>query len=69
MSDVGNDAEKKKGEKIVMVGLSSSELIFYGGIAVMAAAGVLAVICVILFCFTGKRLKKRLEQEYGKPRI
>lgn len=52
-----------------MVGLSSSEIIFYGGIAVMAAAGVLSVICAIVFLMTGKRLKKRLEQEYGKPRI
>lgn len=52
-----------------MIGLSSSELIFYGGIAVMAVTGVLAVICVILFCFTGKRIRKRLEQEYGKPGI
>ncbi len=35
----------------------------------MAEAGVLAVICITIFCITGKRLKKRLEQEYGKPRI
>lgn len=52
-----------------MTGLSSSEIIFYSGIMVMAAACVLAVICVAVFTVTGKRLKKRLEQEYGKPRI
>lgn len=63
------ETKKKKGEESVMVGLSSSEIIFYGGIAVMAAAGVLSVICAIVFLMTGKRLKKRLEQEYGKPRI
>lgn len=52
-----------------MIGLSSSEIIFYGGITVMAATCVLAVICIIVFTLTGKRLKERLEQEYGKPRI
>jgi len=52
-----------------MVSLSSSEIIFYGGIMIMAAASALAVICAVLFTITGKRLKKRLEQEYGKPRI
>jgi len=51
-----------------MVGFSVSELIFYGGIVVMAAACVLAVVCAIIFTITGKRLKERLEQEYGKPR-
>lgn len=54
---------------IVMIGLSSSEIIFYGGIIVMAAACVLAVLSAVVFVFTGKRLKKCLEQEYGKPGI
>ena len=52
-----------------MIGLSSSEIMFYGGIAVMTATCVLAIICLIVFTFTGKRLKARLKQEYGKPRI
>lgn len=52
-----------------MVGLSVSEMIFYGGIMVMASACVLAVICAAIFIITGKRLKERLEQEYGKSRV
>lgn len=50
-----------------MFGLSESELFLYGGIAAMAAAGVLLALCIIIFTITGKRLKKKLEQEYGKP--
>lgn len=44
-----------------------SEMLFYGGIAIMAAAAVLTVACVVLFTITGRRIRKRLEQEYGKP--
>lgn len=49
--------------------LISSEIIFYTGIAVLAAAGVLTIVCFVVFMYTGKRLKKQLEQEYGKPVI
>ena len=51
-----------------MFGFSESELFFYGGIAMMAAAGILAGLCITIFTCTGRRLKKKLEQEYGKPR-
>lgn len=51
-----------------MFGLSESELFFYGGIAVMAVAGILMALCAVLFVCTGRRLRKKLEQEYGKPR-
>lgn len=51
-----------------MDSLSCSQWLFYGGIAAMTAAGILAVICISVFVFTGRRLKKKLEQEYGKPR-
>lgn len=47
--------------------LSESEWLFWGGIAVMAGAAVLALFCLILFSFTGKMLKRKLEEEYGKP--
>ena len=50
-----------------MFGLSESELFFYGGIALMVAAGILAVLCIVIFTCTGRKLKKKLEQEYGKP--
>lgn len=39
---------------------------FYGGITVMAAAGVLSVISIFIFTITGKRIKEELKQEYGE---
>ena len=50
-----------------MLGLSESEMFFYGGIALMAAAGILTALCMVIFTCTGRRVKKKLEQEYGKP--
>ena len=46
-----------------------SELLFYGGLAVMAAAAVLAVLCIALFRASGRKLREKLEQEYGKPQV
>lgn len=51
-----------------MDGLSNSELLFYGGIALMIAAAVLCVFAVVIFTISGRRLRKKLEQEYGKRR-
>ncbi len=48
-----------------MSGLSDSEILFYGGIAVMAVSVVLIIVCAVFFSFRWKRLKKRLEHEYG----
>lgn len=50
-----------------MSGLSGSELLFYGGIAVMAGAVAAALLCAVLFAVTGRRLKRKLEEEYGRP--
>lgn len=47
--------------------VSSSELLFGGGIALMALASLLGLICTIVFCVTGHRLKNKLKEEYGKP--
>ena len=33
----------------------------------VAGAAVLAVICLGVFIFTGQKIKKKLEEEYGKP--
>lgn len=49
-----------------MAGLSGSEMLLYGGIAVMAAAVVAAVICIVVFRCTGRKLKAMLEEKYGK---
>lgn len=48
--------------------LSESELLFYGGIVIMAAAGLLAAVSAAVFTVTGKKIRKKLEQEYGKAR-
>ena len=45
-----------------MAGWTQSELFLYGGIALMGA------VSALVFRITGKRLKRRLEQDYGKPR-
>lgn len=50
-----------------MVELSSSNVLFFVGIALMAIAVIAAIICVIVFNLMGSRLKEQLEQEYGKP--
>lgn len=50
-----------------MAGLSESELLLYGGIAVMIVTVVLSVICTILFWVTGRKIKRKLTEEYGKP--
>lgn len=46
----------------------SSELVFYGGIAMMIVAGVIAVVAMIAFHIAKKRLDKHLEQEFGKKK-
>lgn len=49
-----------------MLGLTGSEMLFYGGIAVMASAGVLAVVSVIIFMLTGRKIRQKLDQDYGE---
>ena len=50
-----------------MSDLSGSELLLYGGLAVMAVSVVAAVVCLLVFTSTGRKLKKKMEREYGKP--
>lgn len=47
--------------------LSGSELLLYGGIVCMAAAAVLGVVAAVVITVTGRKLRRKLEQEYGKP--
>ncbi len=51
----------------IMESLLTSENLFYGGIAAMAAAVLMTVLCIVVFCITGKRIKKKLIREYGEP--
>lgn len=43
-------------------------LLFYGGIALMSAAAVGAVVSAAILRVRGKRLKAALEAEFGKKR-
>lgn len=52
---------------ISWINISSSELLFWVGIVFMAVSVLLAVVFMTVFRITGCRLKRRLEQEYGKP--
>jgi len=47
--------------------LLGSEFLFYGGIALMAVTAMAAIISVIVFRISGKKIKDALEGEYGKP--
>lgn len=48
-----------------MSGFSTTEVLFYGGLGIMAAAVVLGAVAVVFFRITGKRIRRRLEKEYG----
>ena len=50
-----------------MLNWSGSELLLYGGIAIMGLAVLFTAVSGIIFFLTGKKLKKKLEEEYGKP--
>lgn len=52
-----------------MLGLSGSELLFYGGIVLMIVSIIAAIICTVIFRYTGQKLKKKLELEYGMDNI
>lgn len=51
-----------------MLHWNSSQLLLCGGIALMAAAAVGAAVALAVFHLTGKRLRAKLEQEFGKKR-
>ena len=51
-----------------MVGSSDAELLFFIGVSIMAVAVVGAIISSVILHISGKRLKKRLEAEYGPKR-
>ena len=53
----------EKGEVNTMSEWTESEMFLYGGIAVMGAVCVLAAVCAVVFTLTGRKLKKKLEQE------
>lgn len=50
-----------------MQGLSGSEILLLAGIVLMAVATIGAIACMVVFKLTGRKLRERLEKEYGKP--
>lgn len=46
--------------------MSESEMLFYGGIAIIAVTALLSLLCVEVFTFTGKKIREKIEREYGK---
>lgn len=54
-------------QRNMMIHLSISQLLFYGGIAVTAGAVIAMAVCGAVFAVTGRKLKAALEEEYGKP--
>lgn len=52
---------------MIGIDMNSSEYLFWGGVILMGTAAVMAVLLTGVFFHTGRKLKKKLEQEYGKP--
>lgn len=52
-----------------IMNLSVSEKLLYGGIAGMAVVAALVITGIVIFAITGRKIKRKLEEEYGKPPI
>lgn len=50
-----------------MLNLSNGQMLMNGGIGLMAASVITAIICTVIFSITGKKINKELEDDYGKP--
>ena len=44
----------------------SNQVVFYIGLAVVGFSLLIAVVAIPLFLFSGRRIKKQLEADYGK---
>ena len=45
-----------------------NQLMYYGGIALLALGFIGGVLAALLLSLAGRRLRRPLETEYGKPR-
>jgi len=52
---------------VKIMDLPNCETLFWGGVAVAGTAVFLMAACCVIFYASGRKLKKRLEEEYGKP--
>lgn len=46
-----------------------NEVLMYLGIALMAGSALLAAVFAVVFSVTGRRLRKKLDEEYGGRNI
>lgn len=51
-----------------MDGITVWHVLFYGGIALMATAAAGAAAAIVVLRISGKRLRRRLEDEFGRKR-
>ena len=51
-----------------MSGFSDGTILFYSGIIGMIVAAIGAVISIVIFSVSGNRLKRKLDEEYGKKK-
>ena len=54
--------------KMLLDTLNGSELLFYSGIGLMGLSVAIGLAAFIILRISGKRLKRKLETEYGKKR-
>lgn len=52
-----------------MLHLTQGEIFLYCGVAALVFAVVSAIVCIIIFTVTGKKIRQKLEQDYGKKHI
>ncbi len=50
----------------ILINISLTEIFLYGGIALMAVAVFFAAVCLVVFIHSGKKLKKKLKEDYGE---
>ena len=50
----------------IMERMSASEMLLYGGLGIMAAAVAAAIVCIVVFRHTGRKIREQLVQKYGK---
>lgn len=50
-----------------LLGIETFDLIFYAGIIGIIVSALLGAIMTVLYLISGKRLKSKLDKEYGNP--
>lgn len=50
----------------IIDGMWGSEMLLYGGLGIMAVAVVAAIVCIVVFRCTWRKIRMQLEEKYGK---